>query len=326
MTSGHAGVCWKPPPGQGSADAQKEIGELVGDGFRHAHDSFDYGWLLLDDPDLEELVTKIHMANSTLQENGWGPQLLVSVFGFVPGPDAPDDARAFRLLYLFKRGTFYPFAPVDAEKERRDTELELRIRSMVGRRPPVRARPEPLVPHVGHAGLVTADAPERLIALEGAVNFRDLGGYAADGGQRTRWRPLFRADGLGELTEADLSVLRGARHPDSRRPSLGRANSSEAASTSTRTRSPSTTSPSSSELPDAEEFDRQPGPARLAVPGDPRATRVSRSWPRSRSWPDPTRSRPCSTAPRARIEPASSPRSYCRFSAWTSRQWWPTTP
>ena len=93
VTSGHAGVCWKPPPGQAAADAQKEIAELVGDGFSHAVDSFDYGWLLLDDPDLEELVTKIHMANSTLQDNGWGPQLLCSVFGFVPGPDAPDDAR-----------------------------------------------------------------------------------------------------------------------------------------------------------------------------------------------------------------------------------------
>jgi protein-tyrosine phosphatase len=49
---------------------------------------------------------------------------------------------------------------------------------------------------------------DRLIALEGAVNFRDLGGYATSGGTRTRWRTLFRADGLGELTEADLSVLR----------------------------------------------------------------------------------------------------------------------
>jgi len=141
VSSGHAGVCWKPPPGQGSADAQKEILELVGDdsGFRHSVDSFDYGWLLLDDPDLEELVTKIHMANSTLQDNGWGPQLLCSVFGFVPapGPDTPDDARAFRLVYLYKRGTFYPFAPVDAGKERRDTELELRIRSMVGTDLPV---------------------------------------------------------------------------------------------------------------------------------------------------------------------------------------------
>jgi protein-tyrosine phosphatase len=49
---------------------------------------------------------------------------------------------------------------------------------------------------------------ERIIELEGAVNFRDLGGYTAGGGRRTRWRTLFRADGLGELTEADLSMFR----------------------------------------------------------------------------------------------------------------------
>ena len=49
---------------------------------------------------------------------------------------------------------------------------------------------------------------ERLIALEGAVNFRDLGGYATEDGLRTRWRVLFRADGLSELTETDLEVMR----------------------------------------------------------------------------------------------------------------------
>jgi protein-tyrosine phosphatase len=49
---------------------------------------------------------------------------------------------------------------------------------------------------------------DRLIALEGAVNFRDLGGYTTVDGQRTRWRVLFRADGLGELTQADLTILR----------------------------------------------------------------------------------------------------------------------
>jgi protein-tyrosine phosphatase len=49
---------------------------------------------------------------------------------------------------------------------------------------------------------------DRMITLEGAVNFRDLGGYAAGDGQQTRWRTLFRADGLGELTEADTAVLR----------------------------------------------------------------------------------------------------------------------
>jgi protein-tyrosine phosphatase len=49
---------------------------------------------------------------------------------------------------------------------------------------------------------------DRLIALEGAVNFRDLGGYATEDGLRTRWRVLFRADGLSELTETDLEVMR----------------------------------------------------------------------------------------------------------------------
>ncbi len=46
-----------------------------------------------------------------------------------------------------------------------------------------------------------------MIQLEGAVNFRDLGGYETIDGQRTRWRVLFRADGLGELTEPDLAMM-----------------------------------------------------------------------------------------------------------------------
>ena len=47
----------------------------------------------------------------------------------------------------------------------------------------------------------------RLIALEGATNFRDLGGYAARDGRRVRWRRLFRADGLHALTPSDRGTL-----------------------------------------------------------------------------------------------------------------------
>ena len=39
-------------------------------------------------------------------------------------------------------------------------------------------------------------------------NFRDLGGYATADGRTTRWRTLFRADGLDRLTPADVEVLR----------------------------------------------------------------------------------------------------------------------
>jgi protein-tyrosine phosphatase len=47
-------------------------------------------------------------------------------------------------------------------------------------------------------------SPPRHLALQGASNFRDLGGYAAHGGRSVRWRVLFRSDHLANLTEADL--------------------------------------------------------------------------------------------------------------------------
>ena len=49
---------------------------------------------------------------------------------------------------------------------------------------------------------------ERLLALIGAHNFRDLGGYPTTDGRATRWGRLFRSDALHELTEDDLEVLR----------------------------------------------------------------------------------------------------------------------
>jgi len=52
------------------------------------------------------------------------------------------------------------------------------------------------------------DEIERHIALENALNFRDFGGYRTVDGGRVRWRRLFRAGGLSELTPADLDVLR----------------------------------------------------------------------------------------------------------------------
>ncbi|MGH9086997.1 MAG: PspA-associated protein PspAB [Acidimicrobiales bacterium] len=163
VLSGRAGVCWKPPAGQQAADVQREIGELLdipddagmggpggtrgltgagspggpGQGrpapsigtLTQAEDAYGYRWLMLDDPDVEDLVTRVHMVNTTLTENGWGPQLLCSVFGVVPAPDAGRDARPLYLVYLYKRGTFYPFAPIG--RERRDSELELRARAVL---------------------------------------------------------------------------------------------------------------------------------------------------------------------------------------------------
>jgi protein-tyrosine phosphatase len=53
------------------------------------------------------------------------------------------------------------------------------------------------------------DAPARHLDLQGASNFRDLGGYSARDGRSLRWRRMFRSNHLGHLTAADVDIVRG---------------------------------------------------------------------------------------------------------------------
>lgn len=48
---------------------------------------------------------------------------------------------------------------------------------------------------------------QRRMALQGAVNFRDLGGYRVGAGRQTAWDRVFRSDSLADLTAADLVLL-----------------------------------------------------------------------------------------------------------------------
>ncbi|WP_105438401.1 tyrosine-protein phosphatase [Neorhizobium sp. T25_13] len=55
--------------------------------------------------------------------------------------------------------------------------------------------------------LAPENAHERLIALEGAHNVRDLGGYRITNGSLTRWRSILRGDALHRLSAADIETL-----------------------------------------------------------------------------------------------------------------------
>ena len=48
---------------------------------------------------------------------------------------------------------------------------------------------------------------ERVLSLEGARNFRDLGGYPTEDGRRIKWGRLYRAGILGTFTSADCESL-----------------------------------------------------------------------------------------------------------------------
>ncbi|MGP4110683.1 PspA-associated protein PspAB [Streptomyces sp. 4N509B] len=91
-------------------------------------DSYGYTWLLTRHApdDLAGLVSDLHAVNTVLQDGGFGPQLLCSLVGF-----RDEHERPLALVYLYKRGTFYPFAPLPEGGERRDNALELQLRAML---------------------------------------------------------------------------------------------------------------------------------------------------------------------------------------------------
>ncbi|MGH8826767.1 MAG: PspA-associated protein PspAB, partial [Jiangellaceae bacterium] len=64
-----------------------------------------------------------------------------------------DDGRGLALVYLYKRGTFYPFAPIDATTQTRDNALELQVRSLVGADLPIESDLSRWFPVWGAPGL-----------------------------------------------------------------------------------------------------------------------------------------------------------------------------
>ena len=52
------------------------------------------------------------------------------------------------------------------------------------------------------------DSTQRKVNLQGAVNFRDMGGYATTDGQHVKWGSVYRSADISALTDADLAVLK----------------------------------------------------------------------------------------------------------------------
>jgi hypothetical protein len=138
-STGTGSVAFRAPEGRAFADVQAEVQALLdADSGPHVEvevDAFGYTWLVCrtDPPDLSSLVTDLHAVNTTLQDSGFGTTLLCSLASFTDG------SRTFGLVYLFKRGTFYPFAPAvsagttieGAAPQRRDNLLEIQLRDLL---------------------------------------------------------------------------------------------------------------------------------------------------------------------------------------------------
>lgn len=136
--TGLGAVCYRAAGGAAFAQAEQEIVELLRSAadapdVRLDHDEFGFTWLVVDDDpdDVAGLVTDLHAVNTTLESHGFGPGLLCSLLPFT---DAT--GRTVGLVYLYKQGTFYPFAP-HAGARQRDNLVEIQLRDLLAGELPV---------------------------------------------------------------------------------------------------------------------------------------------------------------------------------------------
>jgi hypothetical protein len=132
--TGIGSVCVKPAEGGAFAGLREQIQQLVavddGSGsakYEESTDSYGFSWLTrrTSPDDIAGLVTDLHAINSSLDEAGFGAALLCTLVGFTDG-----QAPTIGLIYLYKRGTWYPFAPIAAQK--RDNARELQLKALLG--------------------------------------------------------------------------------------------------------------------------------------------------------------------------------------------------
>ena len=88
-------------------------------------DKFGYRWMVLADPDFDDLVVGINAVSSALMDAGYGDRVLAAVFSF-----RDREGKAIYLIYNYKRGSFYPFVPAGGEQQR-DNEHELRLKAQL---------------------------------------------------------------------------------------------------------------------------------------------------------------------------------------------------
>ncbi len=126
-----AGIVFQPIANADFKQLVQEAEELVhgtaeetGTEVESQDDEFGYRWIVLRDPDFEDLVVSLNTVSTELQGGGYGDRLLACVFAF------EEDGKPLYFIYNFKRGAFYPFVP--AGDKQRDSERELRLKAQLG--------------------------------------------------------------------------------------------------------------------------------------------------------------------------------------------------
>src|SRR3712207_6547640 len=103
----------------------RATGEETGTTVETTEDAFGYKWVVLADPDVEDLVVGLNAIKDALDLGGYGDRVLAAVFKFT------ESGRPVFFIYNVKRGSWYPFVPAPGEQQR-NTERELQLKAALG--------------------------------------------------------------------------------------------------------------------------------------------------------------------------------------------------
>lgn len=131
--TGTGSVCFRAAEGAAFRQTQADVTALLdadpgAPDVRETADEFGFTWLTVtrQPDDVAGVCTDLHAVNTALEAEGFGTGLLCSLVPFTDGA-----GRRVGLVYLYRRGSFYPFAP--SGPHRRDNLLELQVRdALVG--------------------------------------------------------------------------------------------------------------------------------------------------------------------------------------------------
>jgi len=118
------------------AETEELVGATGGESgtkVSNSEDEFGYRWMVFENGGgeaVEDLAVGINAVSGSIETAGHGERLLCAVFAF---RDA--QSRPLYLIYSYKRGTWYPFAP--SGDKQRATERELQMKAKIGTELPI---------------------------------------------------------------------------------------------------------------------------------------------------------------------------------------------
>lgn len=126
--TGRGAICFRAAEGPAFAQTLSEVIALLDNDedpdVEQTTDQYGFTWVLARQEDMGALVTDLHAVTTSLEVQGFAHAVLCALVSFTD-----PSGRSLALVYLYKQGTFYPFAPTGPQV--RDNVLELQMRELL---------------------------------------------------------------------------------------------------------------------------------------------------------------------------------------------------